>query len=219
MDHFQSAWQRIQDQLVPFFIYGLLGFFLSACAFYIPMLSVLRELKDALAQDRVPDLKNAFDMDRIKNDLPMWGALMGSMFAVTVIFLMLTLPVIGISVVFGGEFEWLVILLMFAIFGLQFLVSFSTAILLFWSPWIYLSEGLSPIDTIKASFFYGKSTFVQVIVHMLIVYFSMMVGMIFCYVPAFLALTVGAIASFNLYEAHRSGIQKIIAEHGLLRIK
>ena len=89
MTIFQSAWQRIQDQLVPFFIYGLLGFFLSACAFYILMLSVLRELKDALSQDRVPDLKNAFDMDRIKNDLPMWGALMGSMFAVTVILLML----------------------------------------------------------------------------------------------------------------------------------
>ena len=132
------------------------------------MLSVLRELKDALSQDRVPDIKNAFDMDRIKNDLPMWGALMGSMFAVTVIFLMLTLPVIGISVVFGGEFEWLVILLMALIFGLQFLASFSTAVLLFWF-WIYLSEGLSPIDTIKPQFFM-KSTIVQVIVHMLIVY-------------------------------------------------
>ena len=219
MNHFQQAWDRVHDQLVPFFIYGFVGIFLSACVFYIPLLSVLRELKDAVIQDRVPEIKNAFDMDTIKADLPMWAALIGSQLAITLVIFMLSLPLIGVSIVMSGEAEWLVMLLFFAVSGIAALAFIACGILLFWSPWIYLVEQLSPIDSIKASFFYGKSTILQVIIHLLIIYFSTLLSAIFCYIPSFLALTLGAIATFYLYEAHRPAIQKVITERSLSRLK
>ena len=219
MEHFQRAWKDIQPQLVPFFLYGLAGIFISACAFYIPILSVFRELKAALAQHRVPDLKNAFNLEKIKGDLPMWGTLIGTQFALSIVLGMLTLPIIVISVVFGEQYELLVILLTCAVFGFIGLISMFAVILMFWAPWIYLSEKTTPLNALKASVLYGKSTFLQVLIHLLIIYFSMMVGSLFCYLPAFLALTVGAVASIYLYEAHRPRIQQLLSEHQLLTVE
>ena len=216
MDHFQRAWKLIQPQLVPFCIYGFVGIFLSGCTFYIPMLNVIRELKTALDEGRVPDVKKAFNFDKIKDDFPMWGTLFGVQLAITLILMMIMTPFMIVSVLLGGGYEILMVLISMGAFFVIVLMSLLGTTLMFWAPWIYLNEQITPVNAIKASFFYGKTTVIPVFIHLLIIQFSTMIGAFFCYLPAFLALTIGLVASVYLYESHRTGVQKVLAEHQLL---
>jgi hypothetical protein len=187
----------------------------SGFTFHIPMLNVFRELRNAVNQDRTPDIKRALDIEVIKNDIAMWGAMLGTQFALGLVIGMCVVPFVVLALFLGGISEVLLALTIIAIYVVALAVVFVGIILFFWVPWIYIEENLEPLDNIKASFYFGKSQMLPVFVHVLILQVSVFLGSLFCYLPGFVALAVGFVATVFLVADHREGIQKVIQEHNL----
>ena len=216
MIFYQRAWKLIQGHLVPYFLYAVVCFFVSGITFHLPRLNILRELRAATKESRAPDIKNALDIDKIKNDIPMWGFMLGTQVGLSLVIGMCLVPLALITFVLGNILEVFLIVGVLGISIIAVLSSFSLVILLFWVPWIYLEEKLEPLNVIKASILYGKSQMIPVFVHLLILQILTMLCAVACYLPVFLGLVVGMVATVYLYDDHRVRIQKLIQEKNLI---
>lgn len=215
MKNYQRAWQLIQPQIVPYFVYFLVCVLVSGFTFQIPLLNVFRELRNAVNEGRVPDVKKALDIEVIKNDIVMWAVLLGTSFAIYLVVGMCVVPFVFLAVILGGISEILLALMFLVIFGVALVVAFVAILLFFWVPWIYIEENLDPFDNIKASFYYGKAHILPTFIHVIVFQVSVVLSSLFCYLPGFLALAVGFVATVYLVADHREGIQKVIQDHNL----
>lgn len=185
MEHIQSAWGVVSENLVGWIIYSVVfglvvGFTCGLGA--ILAVNHYRGIAAAVAENRAPEIGDLFNFDNIGEDV-MW------------------LVVMAVAI-FIGELAC----------GIGAVVA---VVLLNWSIFIVAEGKMSAMDSFKGSFEHAKENWTEILIFVLICGALNFVGVLCCYVGIFVTAPVVACANWLFFSANKEAIYAKASEAGL----